>query len=190
MKFYVYGENPSLVQVLRQLVGEAEFMPLDHVPASLDAPLVWEGKDCPFQNQEGVALVPYNHMLRTSLRILHKPVAPNHLRRSLYDAWDMFSKRTVALGPVLFDPQKQTLQGETVVHLTDKESELLAFLCDHPNQPLDRTDILRNLWGYGEGVDTNTLETHIYRVRQKLRQADPACALLTTQEDGYVLALH
>ncbi len=53
------------------------------------------------------------------------------------------------------------------IRLTDKEAALLNCLHRH-DAPVDRETLLREIWGYGDGISTHTLETHIYRLRQKL----------------------
>lgn len=73
------------------------------------------------------------------------------------------------------------------VRLTDKEKDILVLLYSHSNQSVCREDLLRNVWGYVDGVETHTLETHIYRLRQKI-EVDPAAPqVLLTTEQGYML---
>ncbi|HNQ91295.1 MAG TPA: winged helix-turn-helix domain-containing protein [Alphaproteobacteria bacterium] len=57
--------------------------------------------------------------------------------------------------------------GDTV-RLTDKERLLLRILVETPDHKLSRETLLKDVWGYKEGVETHTLETHLYRLRQKL----------------------
>jgi hypothetical protein len=72
------------------------------------------------------------------------------------------------------------------VLLTQKESALLAFLLSAQAQPVKREALLNDIWGYGQAVDTHTLETHIYRLRTKLAAIEGAAELLRTLPDGYV----
>ena len=101
------------------------------------------------------------------------------------------------IGPWLFRPQEKTLeqQGQSVT-LTDKEVDILAYLakCSAAKAPVTREELLRRVWGYSEGVDTHTLETHVYRLRQKIEEKNgentPVTqGLLVTLEDGYRLNL-
>lgn len=75
------------------------------------------------------------------------------------------------------------------VRLTEKELDILLYLAARKGEaPVKRQDLLEAVWGYGENIETHTLETHIYRLRQKI-EADPARPqFLQTRGDGYVLA--
>ena len=73
------------------------------------------------------------------------------------------------------------------LRLTEKETAILRFLYRAGQQVVTRDVLLREVWGYNANVTTHTLETHIYRLRQKI-EADPANAtLLLTEAGGYKL---
>lgn len=73
------------------------------------------------------------------------------------------------------------------VTLTEKEVAVLVYLARR-DQPASREDLLRDVWRYAPDTDTHTIETHIYRLRQKI-EADPAePRYLLTTKDGYCLA--
>ena len=75
------------------------------------------------------------------------------------------------------------------VRLTEKEAAILKFLHRADGRPVARHVLLDEVWGYNANVATHTLETHIYRLRQKI-EADPANAtLLLTEAGGYRLRL-
>lgn len=92
-----------------------------------------------------------------------------------------------ALGDYIFHPQEKQLtdQGDGVIDLTDKEVEILVYLARH--RLASREDLLKNVWRYQDGVDTHTLETHIYRLRQKIEASADHPQLLVTDEQGYRL---
>lgn len=73
------------------------------------------------------------------------------------------------------------------LRLTEKETAILRFLYRAGQQVVSRDTLLREVWGYNANVTTHTLETHIYRLRQKIEK-DPASAqLLVTESGGYKL---
>ena len=74
------------------------------------------------------------------------------------------------------------------IRLTEKETNILKYLYRAGEKPVAREELLAEVWGYNAGVTTHTLETHVYRLRQKI-EADPAHArLLLTEAGGYKLA--
>jgi hypothetical protein len=97
----------------------------------------------------------------------------------------------VDLGGCLFKPQEKSLarEGREDIALTDREVGILAYLLRHRAAPVSREALLKNVWQYQEGIDTHTLETHIYRLRQKIEESADAPRLLLTVEGGYRLHL-
>ncbi|NBB97231.1 MAG: response regulator [Alphaproteobacteria bacterium] len=94
------------------------------------------------------------------------------------------------LGPYSFRPAQKMLVDEKdrKIRLTEKETNILKFLYRAPEGVVPRDVLLHEVWGYNAGVTTHTLETHIYRLRQKI-EPDPANAsLLVTESGGYRLA--
>ncbi|SEL24692.1 response regulator transcription factor [Roseovarius nanhaiticus] len=93
------------------------------------------------------------------------------------------------LGPYSFRPALKVLidEGGRKVRLTEKETNILKFLYRSTDGVVARDVLLHEVWGYNAGVTTHTLETHIYRLRQKI-EPDPSNArLLVTESGGYRL---
>lgn len=94
------------------------------------------------------------------------------------------------IGPYKFKPSAKLLVHETTarkIRLTEKESAILKFLYRAGDQVTGRDVLLHEVWGYNAAVSTHTLETHIYRLRQKIEE-NPSCAqLLITEHGGYRL---
>lgn len=89
------------------------------------------------------------------------------------------------LGNCLFQPQEKNIRhGKEDTALTDKEVEILAYLIRQQNSAVTRDDLLKNVWRYQTGVDTHTLETHVYRLRQKLAGLPDLKNALVTDDDG------
>jgi DNA-binding response OmpR family regulator len=94
-----------------------------------------------------------------------------------------------AIGPYAFKPASKLLQTQdgNKVRLTEKETSILKYLYRAGEKVVTREVLLTEVWGYNAGVTTHTLETHIYRLRQKIEK-DPAKAeLLVTEAGGYKL---
>jgi DNA-binding response OmpR family regulator len=93
------------------------------------------------------------------------------------------------IGQYTFQPGSKHLIGEkgSKLRLTEKETAILRFLYRAGQSVVSREVLLREVWGYKSNVTTHTLETHIYRLRQKIEH-DPAKAqLLITEAGGYKL---
>ena len=93
------------------------------------------------------------------------------------------------LGPYTFRPSIKMLitEDERKVRLTEKETNILKYLYRAQDGVVARDVLLHEVWGYNAGVTTHTLETHIYRLRQKI-EPDPSNArLLVTESGGYRL---
>jgi len=94
------------------------------------------------------------------------------------------------LGPYEFRPSNKLLVDaqQRKIRLTEKETNILKYLYRAGEKPVGREELLAEVWGYNAGVTTHTLETHVYRLRQKI-ESDPANArLLITEAGGYRLA--
>ena len=95
------------------------------------------------------------------------------------------------LGPYTFKPAvKMLLTGDDKkIRLTEKETNILKFLYRATEGAVPRDTLLHEVWGYNAGVTTHTLETHIYRLRQKIEPDPSHASLLVTESGGYRLAL-
>jgi DNA-binding response OmpR family regulator len=94
------------------------------------------------------------------------------------------------LGTYEFRPAAKMLvdDHQRKIRLTEKETNILKYLYRAGEKPVTREELLAEVWGYNAGVTTHTLETHVYRLRQKI-ESDPANAkLLLTEAGGYRLA--
>jgi len=94
------------------------------------------------------------------------------------------------LGAYEFRPSAKMLvdAGQKKIRLTEKETNILKYLYRAGEKPVSREELLAEVWGYNAGVTTHTLETHVYRLRQKI-EPDPSNAkLLLTEAGGYRLA--
>ena len=89
-----------------------------------------------------------------------------------------------------FIPSAKTIASRTTaskVKLTEKETMILKLLNKNAPHMVMREDMLSEIWGFQKGLTTHTLETHIYRLRQKLARITDEPVIITAQ-DGYRLA--
>ena len=108
-----------------------------------------------------------------------------HLR-----SFEQSEDATFDVGPYEFRPSMKLLvrEDDRKIRLTEKETNILKYLYRASGKSVARDELLSEVWGYNAAVTTHTLETHIYRLRQKI-EPDPANArLLLTEAGGYRLA--
>lgn len=94
------------------------------------------------------------------------------------------------IGPYTFQPANKLLlhnEHGQKVRLTDKESGILKFLFRAGDKTVSRDTLLDEVWGYNAGVTTHTLETHVYRLRQKIEPDPSNAVILITEPGGYRL---
>jgi DNA-binding response OmpR family regulator len=94
------------------------------------------------------------------------------------------------IGPYEFRPASKLLvdaRGKKI-RLTDKETNILKYLYRAGSKVISREELLTEVWGYNAGVTTHTLETHVYRLRQKIEPDPGGPKLLITEAGGYRLS--
>jgi DNA-binding response OmpR family regulator len=94
-----------------------------------------------------------------------------------------------AIGPYTFKPAAKLLLDEQGrrIRLTEKETSILKYLYRAGDRVVSRKTLLREVWGYNSRVTTHTLETHMYRLRQKIEKDPTNAQLLVTESGGYKL---
>ena len=94
------------------------------------------------------------------------------------------------IGPYTLRPSAKLLthgESKKKVRLTEKETSILKYLYRSGDQVVGRDKLLGEVWGYNAGVTTHTLETHVYRLRQKIENDPSAAEILVTEPGGYRL---
>jgi DNA-binding response OmpR family regulator len=93
------------------------------------------------------------------------------------------------IGEYSFRPAAKLLADKKggKVRLTEKETSILKYLYRAGEKVISREELLHEVWGYNAGVTTHTLETHIYRLRQKIERDPSRAELLITESGGYKL---
>ena len=93
----------------------------------------------------------------------------------------------IQLGKFIFNLKKQTLEyNNTIETLTHREANLLFYLIDNKNQILDRSFILKKLWGDDDFFNARSMDVFITKLRKKLKN-DPAIQILNVRGYGYKL---
>ena len=94
------------------------------------------------------------------------------------------------VGGFEFRPAQKMLVDEKTrkIRLTEKETAILKYLYRAGGKAVPREELLTEVWGYNAGVTTHTLETHVYRLRQKIESDPTSARLLITEAGGYRLA--
>lgn len=96
---------------------------------------------------------------------------------------------TFTIGPYSFRPAGKLLETDDgkKIRLTEKETSILKYLYRAGEKVVTRDVLLQEVWGYNAGVTTHTLETHIYRLRQKIEVEPSNAEILVTETGGYKL---
>ncbi|WP_412057223.1 response regulator transcription factor [Bartonella sp. DGB2] len=96
---------------------------------------------------------------------------------------------TFKIGPYIFKPGQKALLDDKggKVRLTEKEAAIIKYLYRAGGKIVSRETLLEKVWGYNSGVTTHTLETHVYRLRQKIEKNPSQARILITNNGGYHL---
>lgn len=107
-----------------------------------------------------------------------------HLRQNEHSEDAVFK-----LGPYTFKPSAKLLLDDNSrkIRLTEKETAIIKFLLRAGEQIVSRDVLLQDVWGYNASVTTHTLETHVYRLRQKIERDPSHAEILVTEGGGYKL---
>ncbi len=81
------------------------------------------------------------------------------------------------------------LNNGKIIKLTEKEVAVIKYLYKTKDHIVSKNELLQEVWGYSPEVSTHTIETHIYRLRQKVEQGDEESLLILTEEGGYKLKI-
>jgi DNA-binding response OmpR family regulator len=117
------------------------------------------------------------------------PVLLARIRAQLRQ-FELSDDASFPVGPYSFRPAAKMLVDEArqrKIHLTEKETAIVKFLYRVGDRAVARETLLDEVWGYNAGVTTHTLETHIYRLRQKIEPSPQTPSLLVTEPGGYRL---
>lgn len=102
---------------------------------------------------------------------------------------ELSEEAVFAIGPYTFQPAQKVLldEDDKKIRLTEKETAILKYLYRTGDAVVSRDKLLHEVWGYNAEVTTHTVETHIYRLRQKIEQDPSNAEILITEKGGYRL---
>ena len=127
------------------------------------------------------------------IKYIQKPINLNKLITKLNSAINLAANSKA--GKLVFNKYELhpvakeiiNLRNNTTVKLTEKEVSILQYLYKIKNRIVTKSELLQEVWGYNPDVTTHTIETHIYRLRQKVENEDENSQLIITDEGGYIL---
>ncbi len=99
----------------------------------------------------------------------------------------MLNSNKYLMDHIIFSPSKKTisnLETNYTEHLTEKENNLLIYFYNKKNEEILKKELLIKIWGFSEKINTHTLETHIYRLKQKLNKIDKSLSLSLKNRNG------
>lgn len=97
--------------------------------------------------------------------------------------------KTLQFGPITFEPMRLTMSDNAghEILLTEKERDVVLALYQAADKTMSREALLEEVWGYAVDAETHTVETHLYRLRQKLAKLKGGAEFIATTESGYRL---
>ncbi len=127
------------------------------------------------------------------LKYIQKPFALNVLLDMLQSALNIIARSQSGIlrfnGYELssFEKEIKNLQTGEKIKLTEREVSMLLYLYKQRGKAISKADFLQEVWGYSPDTSTHTIETHVYRLRQKVEKNESSCPLISTENGGYRL---
>ena len=192
--YEVYGvtDEKNLLELLEQMNTSILVLNLNKLNESLKNIIL----DHKFYNRINKILGYYNKndyhldINKEEITVLEKPFKIVQLVDELEKLSNLKTQEyptTLLMEHIKFLPYEKVLinlKTKNKEHLTEKENKLLYYLYSNKNSEINKNDLLNEIWGVSESLNTHTLETHIYRLRQKLYKAAPELSFLLSNGNG------
>ncbi|MBE6451910.1 MAG: hypothetical protein E7012_00260 [Alphaproteobacteria bacterium] len=131
--------------------------------------------------------------IRQNIHIISKPAKLSYFLDELHSCINRFENKSE--GYIYFNRYEVrpiakeiiNLRNQEVTKLTEKEVAIIKYLYKNQDRLVSKNDLLQEVWEYSPDVSTHTIETHIYRLRQKVEHDSPDDQLILTVEGGYRL---
>lgn len=134
--------------------------------------------------------------VNSELRINHlitKPLVMDNFLNELQSSLNLYENSEngyLIFNRYIVRPIKKDIfnqrNGE-LIKLTEKEVGIIKYLYKAKERIVTKNELLQEVWGYSPDVTTHTIETHVYRLRQKVEHEDADAQLILTLEGGYQL---
>ncbi|MDR2933824.1 MAG: winged helix-turn-helix domain-containing protein [Rickettsiales bacterium] len=127
--------------------------------------------------------------------ILKKPVLANEMIEKIQHIISSSKKELANILQIknaMIDVKNQTITLKNIdkkINLTEKEIQILTALYDAENHVIDKKELLECVWGYSDKIDTHTLESHIYKLRQKIEKDATNPQIILTEKNAYKLVV-
>ena len=192
--YEVYGvtDEKNLLELLEQMNTSILVLNLNKLNESLKN-IILNHK---FYNRINKILGYYNKnnyqldINKEEITALEKPFKIEHLVDELEKLSNLKIQEyptTLLMEHLKFLPYEKVLinlKTKNKEHLTEKENKLLYYLYSNKNSEIKKNDLLNEIWGVSESLNTHTLETHLYRLRRKLYKAAPELSFLLSNGNG------
>lgn len=198
MSVAIFTENPVLERVLTEafekagifvekkdnnpkiVVFDASNNETTHLPENINCPLLLIG--------DNTKNLTANEKFKAKFRIGHLIDRVQYYFKIIES---QRCKKEINIGDMVLSYQDSVLKkpDQNPIPLTEKEVMILSHLYHHNEKAISRQALLDAVWGYAQNVETHTLETHIYRLRQKIEDIPAEPRLLITEDEGYRLNL-
>jgi len=192
--YEVYGvtDEKNLLELLEQMNTSILVLNLNKLNESLKNIIL----DHKFYNRINKILGYYNKndyhldINKEEITVLEKPFKIVQLVDELEKLSNLKTQEyptTLLMEYIKFLPYEKVLinlKTKNKEHLTEKENKLLYYLYSNKNSEIKKNDLLNEIWGVSESLNTHTLETHLYRLRRKLYKAAPELSFLLSNGNG------
>ena len=191
-QIYVAADEKTLIELIETLPINLLILNLNNISENLKNFL----QEFNFKNKFINLLGYYNNdhdfvnIEEIEITLLEKPFKVTRLVKELEKLLDQKSFQNydiLLMKNLKFLPYEKVLinlNTKNKEHLTEKENKLLLYLYSNKNIEITKNDLLSSIWGLTKSVNTHTLETHIYRLKQKLYKLEPNLSFSLSNHNG------
>ena len=178
-EFDIVNNDDGIADVI---VIDENFKLFDDTLKDVKAPIIFLARDEDFDGSK------MHH-------IISKPFALNDFLDDIKASINIFensSDGTLEFNRyVLYPVRKEilNLRNNETTKLTEKEVAIIKYLYKNKDKVIGKNDLMQEVWGYAADATTHTVETHIYRLRQKVEHEDAEAQLILTSDGGYQLKI-